>query len=131
MKNKLRKIVVEETDCYYRITDYIQTEPFFGFILIKVFLAGHKATPLVIEFCSKLDLYTGFALKNGVNLPNSLTNDTECVNVHKPKYTQKFILLGKKKGWLGNNTIATQNGMGYLRELGYDVSTICADKSVL
>ncbi|ATA89170.1 hypothetical protein [Capnocytophaga stomatis] len=128
MKSKLRKIVVEEEVYYYRITDNFQMETFPSFIRIKIFSEGCKTTPLLIEFPSKYDLYAGFPLKNGVDLPNLLNNITECVNIHQPKYIQKFILLGKKYGWKGNNVIPIQNGMDYLSELGYDVSSICGNK---
>ncbi|GIJ96758.1 hypothetical protein CAPN001_13270 [Capnocytophaga stomatis] len=128
MKNKLRKIVVEDIIYYYRITDNFQMETFPSFIRIKIFSEGYKKTPLIIEFPSKYDSYAGFPLKNGVNLPNLFNNITECVNIHQPKYVQKFILLGKKYGWTGNNIIPTQDGMDYLSELGYDVSSIRDDE---
>ncbi|ATA68418.1 hypothetical protein CGC48_07110 [Capnocytophaga cynodegmi] len=129
MKNKLRKIVVEDAIYYYRITDNFQMETFPSFIRMKIFSEGYKTTPLLIEFPSKYDFYAGFPLKNGVNLPNLTTGTTECVNIHQPKYIQKFILLGKKYGWTGNNVISTQNGIDYLSELGYDVSSILSDES--
>ncbi|MDO5106557.1 hypothetical protein [Capnocytophaga sp.] len=130
MKNKLRKITVEGNVYYYRFTDNFQMETSPSFMRLRIFLEGCKATPLVVDFHCKYDLYAGFSLK-GTDLYNANTQSTTRVNIHETKYIRQFILLGKQNGWTGNNTTKIQDGMAYLSALGYDIRPILAENTSL
>ncbi len=124
MKKKLRKIVVEDSTYWYVLSDSILMETYPDFMQIRIFLDGHKATPLTLNFYHDYDAIQGFALNSGLALFNAISQTTEMVNINQPKYIREFILLGKKHGWTGDKKFDTQNGMAYLAELGFDVSKI-------
>ncbi|STY94077.1 hypothetical protein [Moraxella bovis] len=117
MKNKLRKIVIDDDVYLYKVTRNAR----FDYMQICVFLNGYKVTPLIINFYHQWDV-TGFLLSNGISLFNHFTNTNQMVNLNEPKYIRQFILLGKQNGWTGKNKIPIQDGAIYLNTLGFDVS---------
>jgi hypothetical protein len=124
MKNKLRKITIDNNVYQYHIrTNYYLPGSTEG-LTLTIFLNGKKQTPLVIDFFTLSDLYKGHPLNNGIQLLNVKTNELVQVNIHEPKYIREIILLGIKNGWEGTNTIPNQNGLAYLTEMGFDASSI-------
>jgi len=123
MKNKLRKITIDNNVYLYLIRiDYYSMGA--NKLTLTIFLSGHKQTPLVINFLTIEDLYTGEPLHVGVQLLSVKTNELVRVNINEPKYIRQFILLGIKNGWTGTNNIDNQNGLAYLTEMGFEVSPI-------
>lgn len=119
MKNKLRKIVIDDDIYRYMVIKYVRLD----YVQVRLFLDGYKSTPLMINFYHTWDV-TGFVLNNGVPLFNHSLNRTEIVNLNEPKYVRQLILLGQQTGWTGKNKIPIQDGMLYLNKLGFDTSTI-------
>jgi len=93
-------------------------------LTLKVYLFKNKNTPLVIEFFSKNDYYIGSVLNCGIELENGNTKKIEIVNLNMPKYISQIILLGIERGWNGNNNIGLQDGIQYLKNLGYNLKNI-------
>lgn len=123
MKNKLRKITVDNNEYLYLIRfDYYSIGA--NQLTLTIFLNGHKRTPLVLDFLTLDDYHLGQPLNVGVQLLNVKTNEPVQVNIHEPKYIREFILLAIKNGWTGINKIDNQNGLDYLTEMGFDVSPI-------
>lgn len=123
MKNKLRKITIDNNVYLYLIRiDYYSMGA--NKVTLTVFLNGHKLTPLVIDFLTLDDLYAGEPLHVGAQLLNLKTNELVRVNINEPKYIREFILQGIKNGWAGTNEITNQNGLDYLTEMGFEVSSI-------
>lgn len=118
MKNKLRKIVIDDEVYHY----LIKRDLGHYCIQIRLFLDGFKSTPLIIKFYSECDVIMGLVLYSGKLLPNHLTNTNQIVNLNEPKYIRQFILLGKQNGWTGENKMPVQDGAVYLNTLGFDVS---------
>ena len=124
MKKQLRKITINNAEYLYTISQKYLPSTKTNLLTIKVFLSGQKLTPLFIDFLTLDDYYLGNLLNAGINLPNSTTNEITYVNLNKPKFIREFILLGLKHGWTGTNKIEVQNGMNYLKELGYEVGKL-------
>ena len=127
MKKQLRKITINNAEFLYTISQKYQPSTKTNLLTIKVFLCGQKLTPLFIDFLTLDDYYLGNLLFVGTNLPNSTTNETTYVNLNKPKFIREFVLMGLKHGWTGTNKVEVQNGMNYLKELGFEVSKLQAE----
>jgi hypothetical protein len=130
MKNKLRKISIENLDYLYSVTERHHLGSEGNTLTVKVFLSGHKLTPLTIDFlsfgyyyCPGHD-YTKNPLISGISLTNRKTNSADNVNINEPKYIRELILQGRKNGWTGTNKIEKQNGLNYLTELGYETNIL-------
>ncbi|CAI8734592.1 hypothetical protein [Chryseobacterium sp. IT-36CA2] len=124
MKNKLRKIVIDNNEYLYSVTDQLNAGTETNTLKLKVFLSGQKQTPLIIEFITVDHYIMGQPLKSGVKLINKITNSEDEVNMNEPKYIRQFILLGLKNGWSGVNSIAVQDGLGYLHQLGFETDQL-------
>ncbi|MGI4870952.1 MAG: hypothetical protein ACRYFX_07215 [Janthinobacterium lividum] len=124
MKNKLRKIVVNGEEFFYLIIQNHQEYAVTGnsFAVLKIFLAGQKETPLLVQFYAIMDARWGNIFYTGIALKNQLTDKTEKFNVNFPAYVQKFILYGQRVGWTGSNKVENLDGVVILREWGYDLS---------
>lgn len=121
MKKKLRKIRVNNQAFLYRTTSrhHIQDN---STLTVKVFLEGHKQTPLRIGFFTCSYYIVGQPLSFGTALTNKITHTDEYINLHAPRYIRELILLAMSKGWNGCNIAEVQNGLDYLAELGFDTS---------
>jgi hypothetical protein len=124
MKNKLRKIVINTIEYLYRVTDQFHSETETNTLTLKIFLSGQKLTPLIIQFVTVEHYIVGQPLKSGIKLINKITNSEDEVNMNEPKYIRQFILLGLKNGWSGVNSIAVQDGLDYLNQLGFETDQI-------
>ncbi len=124
MKNKLRKIVIDNSEFLYRIINHYLPEEKVSLVSLKVFLNEQKQTPLIIEFRTKDDLIIGSLLNIGVALNNSFSHSSEIVNINAPKYISEFIKLGVEAGWTGSNKIEPQDGVQYLAKLGYVINEL-------
>lgn len=124
MKNKLRKITIEDIVYLYSVTDKYHLGTETNTLTVKVFLEGHKQTPLIIEFLTLEHYYMGQILKSGVKLTNKIKSTDDNVNINEPKYIRELILHGQKNGWTGTNKIEKQNGLNYLTELGYEIDIL-------
>ena len=124
MKNKLRKIAIDNLEYLYIIDNKYHLGTDTNTLTVKVYLSGKKQTPLVIEFLTPDHYYMGQILNSGVNLLDRNTNAEDIVNINEPKYIRALILLGRSKGWTGTNKIDKQNGLIYLEALGYDADTL-------
>ncbi|OCA75785.1 hypothetical protein [Chryseobacterium arthrosphaerae] len=124
MKNKLRKIMINNLEYLYSVTDRFYSGTGMSKLVIKVFLSGYKQTPLLIEFLTLNDYYTGQPLKSGIKLMNKLMNTETEVNLNEPKYIRQFILQGQMNGWTGINIIEKQNGLHYLEQLGLNTDRL-------
>lgn len=124
MKKKLRRIKINNAEYLYAVYINYYSPSKTSRLTLKVFLSGQKQTPLIIDFLTIDDFYMGHPLNVGVILTNSKTKESILVNLHEPKFIREFVLLGLKKGWTGTNKVEAQNGLGYLKELGFEVSTI-------
>ncbi|SIS80062.1 hypothetical protein SAMN05421786_102193 [Chryseobacterium ureilyticum] len=124
MKNKLRKIVVDNLEYLYTVTDTFHPGTETNTLTVKIFLIGKKQFPLSIDFLTFDDYIMGQPLKSGVSLVNTTTNSTENVNLNEPQYIRKFILLGRENGWTGENILERQNGVQYLANLGFEIEKL-------
>ena len=124
MKSKLRKITIEDFVYFYIVTNKYHLETKTNTLTLKVFLNGEKQTPLIIDFLTIDDLYMGQILNSGVKLTNIIKNSVDNVNINEPKYIRALILIGQKKGWTGTNKLELQNGLEYLKELGYEIDIL-------
>ena len=124
MKTELRKINIDNTKYIYSIDNKYQIGKETNILTIKVYLYGHKNTPLVIEFLTMDHYSMGQVLISGINLNNTITNTLDRVNINEPKHIRNFILQGMQNGWIGNNKLPVQNGIDYLNELGYETDII-------
>lgn len=124
MKNKLRKIVIDNQEYLYLITNRFHAGTDMSTLTVKVFLSGYKQTPLIVEFLTLNDYYVGQPLKSGIKLMNRNTNSEHVVNLNEPGFIRQLILQGQQNGWSGTNTIETQNGLGYLEEWGFETDRL-------
>lgn len=124
MKNKLRKIVINNLEYLYFVTVRFHAGTDMNTTSVKVFLSGFKKTPLIIEFLTLNDYYIGSRLNFGIMLMNKMTHVETEVNLNKPGLIRKLILQGQENGWSGINTIEVQNGLSYLEELGFETSPL-------
>lgn len=120
MKNKLRKIIIENSKYLYTVTDKYHSETETNTLTLKVFLEGYKQSPLIVDFLTSDHYYMGQVLKSGISLENKKTNSTDIVNINQPGLIRQLILQGIKNGWTGTTQIDRQNGLSYLVELGYE-----------
>lgn len=127
MKSTLRKIVINQTEYVYHVSDKFDPETFVNTLTIKVYLSGKKRTPLTIHFLTMEQYYAGQPLKTGVDLFNNATNSTVSVNLTEPKFIRQLIDLAIEKGWNAENQLQIDNGMSWLSELGYDVREMIAE----
>lgn len=124
MKNKLRKIVINNLEYLYFVTVRFHAGTGMNTTSVKVFLSGFKKTPLIIEFLTLNDYYLGSRLNFGIMLMNKMTHVETEVNLNKPGLIRKLILQGQENGWSGINTIEVQNGLSYLEELGFETNPL-------
>lgn len=124
MKNKLRKIVVDNLEYLYLVSNRFHSETDMNTLTVKVFLTGYKQTPLIVQFLTLNDYSVEQPLKLGVKMMNKKTNSEHVVNLNKPGFIRQFILHGKQNGWSGTHTIGTQNGLSYLEELGFETDRL-------
>lgn len=124
MKNKLRKISIDDVEYLYSVTNKYHLDRHTNTLTVKIYSSGQKQTPLVIEFSTIDDPIVGQPLKTGIKLTNKITNLTDTINLNEPKYIRELILLGQSKGWQGNNKMERQNGLDYLYEQGYETSLL-------
>lgn len=124
MKNKLRKIVIDNSKYLYVVTDKYHSENETNTLTLKVFLEGYKQSPLVIDFLTFDNYYMGQVLKSGVSLKNRNTDVMEIININEPRFIRKLILQALKNGWTGVIKINKQNGLDYLIQLGYDTEVL-------
>ncbi len=125
MKRKLKQIVVEDTNYLYTMKDqYLWGK---NKLTVRIFLDGSKSTPLIVEFLTIDDYYMGQLLKTGVYLRNENTQTKEQVNLNRPKFIRDLILEGIQQGWNGTNRIGIQDGLTYLKKLGYDINSLLAE----
>ncbi|WP_342328094.1 hypothetical protein [Pedobacter sp. FW305-3-2-15-E-R2A2] len=122
MKNKLRKIIIDNSKYLYTVTDKYHSETETNTLTLKVFLEGYKQSPLIIDFLTSDHYYMGQVLKSGISLENKKTDSTDIININEPGLVRKLILQGIKNGWTGIIKIDKQNGLSYLVELGYDAA---------
>lgn len=120
MKNKLRKITIDNSKYLWLVTGKYHSETETNTLTLKVFLEGYKQSPLLIEFLTLDHYYVGQVLNSGISLINKKTNSTDVVNINEPGFVRKLILKGIKAGWTGMSKIDKQDGLQYLEELGYD-----------
>lgn len=124
MKNKLRKITINNLEYLYCISDKYHSETETNTLTIKIFLSDHRQKPLIIDFLTCDHYYAGQLLNSGINLVNKTDNTEDFVNLNHPKYIRKLIELGRKNGWTGTNKFERQNGLNYLNELGYETDIL-------
>jgi hypothetical protein len=124
VKNKLRKITVDNSKYLYVISDQYYADNKNNILTLKIFLSGKKNTPLIIDFLTLDNFHIGQVLKSGIDLQNKKINTIDRVNINEPKYVRELILQGLRNGWTGNNKIEIQNGMHYLNELGYETTSL-------
>ena len=124
LKAQLRKIVINNVEYLYRIRLNYYSPANTNKLTVKIFKSQQKATPLVIDFLTTDDYLLGNPLNAGVTLPNSKANKEVRLNLNEPQYMRELVLLGLKNGWTGINKLPVQNGLQYLTELGFDVSSI-------
>jgi len=122
MKNKLRKIIIDNSKYLYTVTDKYHSEMESNTLTLKVFLEGYKQCPLIVDFLTADHYYMGQVLKSGIALENKKTNSTAIVNINQPGLIRQLILQGMKNGWTGTTQIDRQNGLSYLVELGYEAA---------
>lgn len=124
MKNKLRKIVVDHKEYLYLVTDKYHHGTETNTLTVKIFVSGNKQSPLIIDFLTFDDYIMGQPLKSGISLVNNMTDSIEIVNMNEPKYIRQLIVQGLKNGWIGENMMERQNGLNYLKELGFEIEKL-------
>lgn len=118
----LRKITVEEQVYLYKTITGFGLNTAIATFEITIFLKDFKQTPLKINFTTWEDLYAGNPLNTGIKLTRLSNQETEIVNLNRPKYIRECILYGLKMGWNGKNKLESVDGLEILKSLGYDVS---------
>ncbi|WP_153799355.1 hypothetical protein [Foetidibacter luteolus] len=124
MKNKLRRLKIGNAQYLYSVVRRYYTNTQISELIIRIFLSGQKATPLILSFSTVDDYYLGHPLNAGVALMNVKTNMASVVNLNKPAYIRKFILQGIKNGWTGTNDIGMQDGLAYLEKFGFETGKL-------
>lgn len=124
MKNKLRKITIEQVKYLYITSTTFHATTQNNTLRVRIFLSGQKKTPLIVEFLTPDHYYSGQLLNTGIELFNTKKNITERININEPKSIRELILKGIEKGWTGTNKMAIQDGIVYLHELGYETSML-------
>ncbi|MBO9633288.1 MAG: hypothetical protein J7578_09230 [Chitinophagaceae bacterium] len=124
MSGKLRNIVIGDQDYVYTVNSKYDKVNKVDSISLRAFLKGNRKFPLEIEFVTKEQFIVGSPLFHGVDLFNTISKMSERVNINQPGFVRQFILLGIENGWTGKNKIPLQNGMGFLRKMGYILDEI-------
>lgn len=122
MKAKLRKIVVDSREFYFRLLENPVKEErisdYIWYTTVRIFKRDFKNTPLEIKFES-LGLYPG---------GNSLTSDLKVskngkqteLNLNHPAMIRQLIELGIKQGWDWNEKkMLISNGVEILKQMGF------------
>ena len=124
MKKKLRQIVINEKKYLYayKCTYFAENEN--DKLHLRIYESGKKNTPLIIEFLVADSYYVGLPLNSGVTLFNNVKHVNEEININHPGLIRKLILCGIGCGWTGSNVIDIQDGVQYLKDLGYDTTPI-------
>ncbi|MBF4486733.1 hypothetical protein [Flavobacterium sp. CSZ] len=118
----LRKITVEEHFYLYKTTCGFGLNTDIATFEITIFLKDFKQTPLKISFTTWEDLCDGNPLNTGIKLTRLSNQQTEVINLNRPKYIRECILYGLNNGWNGKNKLESVDGLEILESLGYDVS---------
>jgi hypothetical protein len=122
VKNKLRKIVVNEQEFLWYIKGAVQGRN--GTLQLKIFLSGETKHPVQIAFTTWDNPVIGFPLNFGYALYNRTTSETETVNLNQPAYIRKIILYALEQGWNGKNKVSLPDGLSILNALGYDIEVL-------
>jgi hypothetical protein len=124
MKGNLRKIVIDQIEYVYRVSDKYDGETRLNTLTVKVYVNGKKRTPLIIRFLTMEHYYAGQPLKSGINLFHKPSNTEVSVNLNEPRFIRELIEFALKKGWNGQVQMEIKNGLDWLNELGYDVNEL-------
>jgi hypothetical protein len=124
MKNKLRKITIDDLEYLYSTTTKYNLGTNTNRFIVRIYLSNEKKTPLIIDFLTIDDFYIGQPLNTGIDVINKITNKVDRLNLNEPKYIRKLILHGRKNGWNGLNKISKQNGLDYLIDFGYEIDSL-------
>lgn len=127
MKTNLRKIVINQSEYVYRVSDKYHPENELNTLTVKVYLNGKKQTPLTIRFLTLDGFHCGQPLNKNIKLLHKPTNTIEIVNLNEPGYIRKLIEHANQKGWTGTRQLEFEDGLNWLSELGYDVSELEAE----
>lgn len=124
MKKSLRKIIIDQTEFMFLVSDKYDRETELNTLTVKVYVNGNKRTSLILRFLTMEHYYAGQPLKTGINLVHTPSDTTISVNLNEPKFIRQLIELGLKKGWNGQAQLEVKNGLDWLNELGYEVSEL-------
>ena len=124
MKGGIRKIVINEEDYVYRVSNKYDGETRLNTLTVKVYVSGKKRTPLILRFSVLEHYYAGQPLKTGITLFHKASNSEVPVNLNEPKFIRQLIELAAEKGWNGQSQLEIENGLDWLMELGYDVNEL-------
>ena len=123
MKNKMRKMTVNDTVYLYRIQS-----KYYGdnraVVTLRIYMEGYRNTPYVMGFQCFEGNYDGAVLAVGTTLFNTQTYLTEHVNLHRPYFVRLCILKALEEGWGASERQINEAGMQFLSELNLDISKI-------
>ena len=99
MKNKLRKIIIDNIEYLYSVTDNYHLGTETTTMSVKVYLSGYKLTPLIIDFLSIGHYYClgHDYMKNPLTSGISLTNRRTKEKNQDAKKAVKVNLWGNPK----------------------------------
>ncbi len=95
MKNKLRKIIVDDKEYFWLLNTHYElinsdVKEYRALVELKVFKSGLKKTPLTVLFDMEEDAVIG----------TKITSDSSDINLHRPAYVRVLIEAGIVWGWV-------------------------------
>jgi len=120
LKNKLRKIVIDNEEYLWKLTTkYREVNPgtknYRALVEVTAYKSGMKNTPLTVKFNVPDDPVLG----------TKITSSASEVNLHQPSYVRVVIEAGLKQGWEPDvKPFIIKDGIKILEQCGINVSNI-------
>lgn len=119
MKNKLRKIVLNNDEYLWKVTTRYReanqgTKNYCALVEVKAYKLGMKNTPLTVKFNVLDDPVLG----------TKITSNASEVNLHQPSYARIIIKAGLELGWEPDvKSFIIKDGIKILEQCG--ISSVC------
>ena len=121
MKNKMRKITINDIVYLYRIQSRYYGDN-RAVVTLKIYMDGCRNAPYIMSFQCFEGNYDGAVLAVGTTVFNRQTHLTEYVNLHRPYFVRLCILKALEEGWDASEKQINNDGMQFLSELNLDIS---------
>lgn len=112
MKNKLRKILIDGIEYYYRFTYKYYDSYDMCKSTFKAFKGEVKNYPLTVNIDTIADKIIGNPLNVGIAIGNGKN-----INLNCPKWARLIIVYGIEKGWNGNSILNIDGNYDLLKKI--------------